>query len=71
MDEYEEMNPQDIKDEITALDIRLNRLKILLAQSLRTNELFDKLHIISEDMRVVSNRIKELKKLIELINYVK
>jgi N-methylhydantoinase B/oxoprolinase/acetone carboxylase alpha subunit len=62
------MNPQDVKAEIAALDIQLQHLKMLLDQSLRNNEEFEKSRIISEDLRLVSERIKQLEELYALSN---
>jgi hypothetical protein len=57
------MQTQDLQAEITALEIRLKHLNILLDQSFRNNEILAKTKVIYHDVKLVSDRLQKLKEM--------
>jgi hypothetical protein len=55
------MQTQDLKEEITALEIRLKHLNELLDKSIKDNEILAKTKVIYHDLRLVSDRLKHIK----------
>lgn len=56
---------QDIDAAIAKLEIELQQYEALLDQSIRHNEIFARTKVIYRDLKAVSEKIKQLKKLKE------
>ena len=57
------MQTHDLKAEITALEIQLKQLNMLLDQSFRNSEILAKTKIIYHDVRLASDRLQKLKEM--------
>jgi len=57
------METQDIKAEIAALEIQYYHLEMLLDKSIRKNVVFAETKIIYHDMKLVADRLENLKKM--------
>ena len=55
------MEPQDRRAEIAALEIQLKRYEYLFDQSIKNNEVLAKTKIILHDIKLVSEKLIELK----------
>jgi hypothetical protein len=56
------MQSQEVRAEIAALEIQLSDFKILLDESISNNEVFAKVKTIFHEMKIISEKIEELKK---------
>jgi hypothetical protein len=56
------MQSQEVKAEIAALEIQLRDCKILLDDSISNNEIFAKAKIIFHEIKIISEKIEDLKK---------
>jgi hypothetical protein len=59
------MQSQDNNAEIAALEIQFKHYQKLLDQSIRSNEIFAKTKVIYHDMKIVSDKLNKLKKIME------
>ena len=59
------MQTKDLQEEIAALEIQLKQLNILLDQSFRNNEILAKTKIIYHDVRLLTDKLLQLKELAE------
>ena len=59
---YEFMQSPDVKAEIADLEIQLRDYKILLDNSISNNEVFGKVKTIFHEMKIISEKIEDLKK---------
>ena len=57
---------EEINAAVAALEIQLHHYEKLLDQSIRNNEIFAKTKVIYHDLKVVSDKLQQLKKLKEL-----
>ena len=57
------MPTKEIDAAIKALEIQLHHYENLLDQSIRNNEILGKVKVIYHDLKAVSDKLKELKKL--------
>jgi hypothetical protein len=57
------MQTQDLQAEITALEIQLKHLNNLLDQSIRNNEILAKTKIIYHDVRLLTDKLQQLKEM--------
>ena len=55
------MEPQDRRAEIASLEIQLQRYEYLFDQSIKNNEVLAKTKIILHDIKLVSEKLIELK----------
>jgi hypothetical protein len=55
------MQTKDLKADITALEIQLQHLHLLLDQSIKDNEILAKTKVIYHDLRLVTERLQQLK----------
>jgi hypothetical protein len=60
------MQAKDLKAEITALEIRLQHLHLLLDQSIKDNEVLAKTKVIYHDLRLGTERLQLLKASVEI-----
>ncbi len=56
------MQSPEVRAEIAALEIQLRDYKILLDESITNNEVFAKVKTIFHEMKIISEKIEELKK---------
>ena len=56
------MQSPEVRAEIDALEIQLSDYKILLDESISNNEVFAKVKTIFHEMKIISEKIEELKK---------
>ncbi|HTB26638.1 MAG TPA: hypothetical protein VK711_14795 [Puia sp.] len=56
------MQSPEVRAEIVALEIQLSDYKILLDESISNNEVFAKVKTIFHEMKIISEKIEELKK---------
>jgi hypothetical protein len=56
------MQSPEVKTEIAALEIQLSDYKILLDESISNNEVFAKVKTIFHEMKIISEKIEDLKK---------
>ncbi|HXB30349.1 MAG TPA: hypothetical protein VNW49_11050 [Puia sp.] len=56
------MQSPDVKAEIADLEIQLRDYKILLDNSISNNEVFGKVKTIFHEMKIISEKIEDLKK---------
>ena len=59
------MQTKDLQAEIAALEIQLKHLNNLLDQSFRNNEILAKTKIIYHDVRLLTDKLQQLKELAE------
>ncbi len=57
------MPTKEIDAAIAALEIQLNHYEMMFDRSIRNNEIFAKTKIIYRDLKAVSEKLKELKKI--------
>lgn len=62
------MPTQEIDAAIKALEIQVRHYEDLLDQSIRRNEILAQVKVIYHDLKVVSEKLKNLKKLQEVDN---
>jgi hypothetical protein len=56
------MQSPEIKTELAALEIQLRDYKVLLDESISNNEVFAKAKNIFHEMKIISEKIEDLKK---------
>lgn len=56
------MQSPEVRAEIAALEIQLREYKVLLDESISNNEIFGKVKTIFHEMKIISDKIEELKK---------
>jgi hypothetical protein len=57
------MQTKDLNAEITALEIQLKQLTMLLDQSIRNNEILAKTKVIYHDVRLLTDKLQKLKEM--------
>jgi hypothetical protein len=65
------MQTKDLKAEITALEIQLKQLTMLLDQSIRNNEILAKTKVIYHDVRLLTDKLQKLKEMTEAAGQLK
>lgn len=58
------MQQVELKAEITALEIQTKHLEKVLDQSIRSNEVLAKTKVIYHDLRMASEKLEKLRKMI-------
>jgi hypothetical protein len=56
------MQSPEVRTEIAALELQLSDYKILLDESISNNEVFAKVKTIFHEMKIISEKIEDLKK---------
>jgi hypothetical protein len=56
------MQSPEVKTELAALEIQLRDYKVLLDESISNNEVFAKAKNIFHEMKIISEKIEDLKK---------
>ena len=59
------MQTKDLTAEITALEIQLKHLSSVLDQSIRNNEILAKTKVIYHELKQVSDKLQQIKKMNE------